>query len=132
MSERVGIIRSIVLPRLLGVALLVAIPFTPSFWVAAVLYVFRSIVNRGSMGARQAFSMGLVRDQRRGLASSLNAVSWSVPAAIGPALGGWLIGLGSLEWPFLMASALQLAYVILFPAMMGQYDASRRPKPSHP
>lgn len=131
MSEKVGLIRSIVVPRLLGVGLLVAIPFMPSFWIAAVLYVFRSIVNRGSVGARQAFSMGLVRDQRRGLASSLNAVSWSVPAAIGPAFGGWLIGVGSLEWPFLIASALQLAYVILFPTMMGQYDVSR-PKPSHP
>ena len=131
MSEKVGLIRSIVVPRLFGVGLLVAIPFMPSFWIAAVLYVFRSIVNRGSVGARQAFSMGLVRDQRRGLASSLNAVSWSVPAAIGPALGGWLIGLGSLEWPFLIASGLQLAYVILFPTMMGQYDVSR-PKPSHP
>lgn len=131
MSQTVGLIRSIVLPRILGVGLLVAIPFMPSFWIAAVLYVVRSIVNRGSVGARQAFSMGLVRDQRRGLASSLNAVSWSVPAAIGPALGGRLISLGSLELPFLIASGLQLAYVILFPIMMGQYDVSR-PKASHP
>ena len=125
MSERFGLIRSIVLPRLLGVLLLVAIPFMPAFSFAAVLYVIRSIVNRGSVGARQAFSVGLVRDQRRGMASSLNAVSWSIPAALGPALGGWLIGMGSLVWPFLAASGLQLGYAILFPAIMGKYDMSR-------
>ncbi len=125
MSERFGLVRSIVVPRLLGVVLLVAIPFMPAFSYAAVLYVARSIVNRGSVGARQAFSVGLVRDQRRGLASSLNAVSWSIPAALGPALGGYLIGMGSLVWPFVAASGLQLGYVILFPAIMGKYDGSR-------
>ena len=125
-SERIGLIRSIVLPRILGVVLLIAIPFMPSFGIAAVLYVVRSMVNRSSMGARQAFSVGLVRDQRRGFASSLNAVSWSIPAALGLALGGWLIGMGSLVLPFIAAAALQLGYVVLFPTMMGRYDTSRK------
>jgi MFS family permease len=124
-SEKVGLIRSIVVPRLLGVALLVAIPFMPAFFWAAVLYVVRSMVNRSSMGARQAFSMGLVRDQRRGLASSLNAVSWGLAASIGPAVGGWIIGMGSLALPFIAAACLQLGYVVLFPTVMGRYDTSR-------
>lgn len=125
MSERVGLVRSIVLPRVLGVALLIAIPFMPSFAIAAVLYVARSIVNRSSMGARQAFSVGLVRDQRRGFASSLNALSWGLPAAVGPALGGWIISGGSLILPFLIAAALQLGYVVLFPTLMGRYEPNR-------
>ncbi len=107
-SERIGLIRSIVLPRLAGVVLLLAIPFAPSFALAAAFYVVRSVLNRGSVGARQAFGVGLVRDRRRGLASSLNAVSWNLPAALGPAVGGWLIGMGSLVWPFVLAAALQL------------------------
>lgn len=124
-SERVGLIRSIVVPRLLGVVLLVAIPFMPAFFWAAVLYVVRSMVNRSSVGARQAFSLGLVRDQRRGLASSLNAVSWGLAASIGPAVGGWIIGMGSLALPFIAAACLQLGYVVLFPTVMGRYDTSR-------
>lgn len=127
LSEKFGLIRAIVLPRVLGVALLIAIPLMPAFSYAAVLYVARSIVNRGSVGARQAFSVGLVRDHRRGLASSLNAVSWSVPAALGPAIGGWLIGLGALTWPFGLAAGLQLLYVVLFPLLMGRYEP---PKPA--
>lgn len=124
-SDRIGLIRSIVLPRILGVAMLLAIPFVPSFGIAAILYVARSIVNRSSMGARQAFSLGLVRDQRRGLAASLNAVSWGVAGAIGPAIGGWIIGMGSLVWPFIIAAAFQMGYVVLFPTIMGKYDTSR-------
>ncbi len=124
-SERVGLIRSTVVPRAFGVVLLVCIPFMPTFAAAAVLYVLRSILNRGSVGARQAFGVGLVRDRRRGLASSLNSISWSLPSSIGPAIGGLLIGAGSLVWPFLLASALQLGYVVLFPRVMGRYEARK-------
>lgn len=125
MTERVGLTKSIVWPRLIGVATMIAMPFMPTFWLAAVLYVVRSIVNRGSLGARQAFSVGLVRDERRGLASSLNAVSWNVPAAFGPAIGGWLLGMGSLFWPFALASVFQLAYAVLFSTVMGKYEPAR-------
>ena len=120
-SQRIGLVRSIVLPRLLGVLMIGLIPFAPTFALASAFYVTRSIVNRGSAGARQAFSVGLVRDRRRGLASSLNALSWSLPAAI----GGYLIGIGVIVWPFLMAAALQLGYVILFPIVMGRYAAPK-------
>ncbi|MCL4495775.1 MAG: hypothetical protein M1294_13280, partial [Firmicutes bacterium] len=46
--------------------------------------------------------------------------------ALGPALGGWLIGMGSLIWPFIAAASLQFGYVILFPALMGRYDPGRQ------
>ncbi len=132
LTETVGLTRSIVLPRLLGVLMMLAMPFMPTFSLAAILYVARSVVNRSSVGARQAFSVGLVRDRRRGFASSLNAVSWNVPAALGPAIGGWLIGLGSLYWPFLLASGLQLAYVILFGSLLGRYDTTAQGRQAAP
>ncbi|WP_028962190.1 MFS transporter [Sulfobacillus thermosulfidooxidans] len=124
-SQRIGLMGSIVWPRFIGVIALISMAFMPSFLPAAILYILRSVVNRGSMGTRQAFSVSLVRDKRRGFASSLNAVSWTVPASIGPAIGGWLMGMGSLDWPFVLASALQLGYIVIFPRVMGQYDPTR-------
>ncbi|WP_218669700.1 MFS transporter [Ferroacidibacillus organovorans] len=121
LSRTYGLMRAVVIPRIAGLALLIAIPFSMNFSVAAVLYVLRSIVNRSSVGARQAFGVGLVRDSRRGFASSLNAISWTVPAAFGPALGGMLIGIGSLAEPFVAAFALQLAYIVLFPLLLRRY-----------
>ncbi len=128
---RIGLVRSIVALRFVGVALLAAMPFMPHFSWAAALYVVRSVLNRGSVGARQAFGVGLVGDRRRGLASSLNNVSWSLPAAAGPALSGWLMALGSLDLPFYLAAALQLAYAVLFGTVMRRYDvpaAGRGPR----
>lgn len=120
-SQRVGTVRAIVVPRLLGIAAFVALAVSPTFPLAAGFYLTRSVVNRGSTGVRQAFSMGLVGDRRRGLASSLNAVSMTVPAALGPAIGGWFLGRGELLLPFALAALLQSSYLVLFSRVMGRY-----------
>lgn len=125
MTTRIGIVRSVVWVRLIGVCLLVALPLAPSYGWAAALYVVRSVFNRGSAGARQAFGVGLVRDQRKGLASSLNGLSMRLPSAVGPAIAGWLMAGGALNLPFYAAAALQLLYVALFGPVLGRYEGPR-------
>lgn len=121
-GARMGIVRSIVGPRTVGVATLFAMPLMPSYGLAAGLYAFRSVLNRGTAGTRQAFSMGLVRDERRGLAGSLNALSFRLPSAVGATAAGWLMGLGLLDLPFFLAAGLQLGYVVLFATVLRRYE----------
>lgn len=122
MGARVGVVRSIIGPRTLGVLLLIAMPLMPAYGWAAGIYALRSILNRGTAGTRQAFSMALVRDARRGLAGSLNALSFRLPSAVGAAAAGWLIGLGFLDLPFFIASGFQFAYVALFGTVLRRYE----------
>lgn len=123
--QRIGLVAGIVWVRLLGVLLLAAMPWMPTFFWAATLYVVRSVLNRGSAGARQAFGVGLVRDERRGLASSINGVSFRLPAAAGPALSGWMLALGDLDLPLYLSAGLQLAYAVLFGALFGRKTGGR-------
>lgn len=123
LTARIGLVRSVVWVRLAGVLMLAAMPFMPSYGWAAAIYVVRSVFNRGSAGARQAFGVGLVRDERKGLASSLNGLSMRLPSALGPALAGWLMEGGALNVPFYVAAGLQLLYVILFGTVLGRYEA---------
>jgi len=123
-GARVGVVRSIVGPRTAGTVLLVAMPLMPAYAWAAGLYALRSILNRGTAGARQAFSMGLVRNERRGLAGSLNALSFRLPAAAGAAVAGWLMGVGLLDLPFFIAAGLQFGYVALFGTVLRPYADS--------
>jgi len=122
LTTRIGLVRAVVWVRLLGVVLLAAMPLMPSYGWAAAIYVLRSVFNRGSAGARQAFGVGLVRDERKGLASSLNGLSMRLPSAVGPAIAGWLMEGGSLDLPFYLAAGLQLLYVVLFGTVLGRYD----------
>jgi MFS family permease len=122
LATRVGLVRSIVSVRLFGVFLMAGLPFLPTYPLAAGTYLVRSVLNRGTVGTRQAFGVSLVRGNRRGLASSLNALSMRLPSSIGPIFGGWLFGLGELTLPFLLAAALQLLYVLLFRTVLGRYE----------
>ncbi|MDA8381872.1 MAG: MFS transporter [Betaproteobacteria bacterium] len=113
LSSRAGLIRPVVMMRILGLALLVAVPLVPEFGLSAGLYALRRGATGGTAGVRQALVMALTRD-RRGLAASVHNVSIQIPRAIGPLLSGILLQAGMLETPFFVAAALQAAYLLLY------------------
>jgi MFS family permease len=114
LSRRFGAVRSVVWMRLVGLGLLVAIPFAPTFPIAASLYALRSAFSRGTAGARQLVAAGLTRAERRGLAASVQSLSAQLPRAAGPVLGGWLIHRGEFAAPFLLAAAMQAVYLFFY------------------
>jgi MFS family permease len=114
LSRRFGAVRSVVWMRLMGLGLLVAIPFSPTFLIAAGLYGLRSACNRGTAGARQVVAAALTRAERRGLAASVQTLSGQLPRAAGPILGGWMIHRGEFIAPFLLTAAMQTLYLLLY------------------
>ncbi len=113
-SQKIGIVQSVVWARFIGLLLLIMLPLVPFFWLASLLYLLRSAFNRGSVGARQALTVGLVRDERRGLATSLNAMSMQLPQSIGPSIAGYLFSAGQLELPFYAGAFFQGIYLIMY------------------
>jgi MFS family permease len=119
LSRRLGAVRSVVWMRLVGLGLLVAIPFSPTFLVAASLYALRSACHRGTAGPRQLVAAGLTRAERRGLAASVQSLSSQLPRAAGPVLGGWLIHRGEFVAPFILTAAMQALYLLLYRQFFG-------------
>lgn len=113
-GERIGIVKSIVWSRFLGIIMLILLPLVPFFWMASILYLLRSAFNRGAVGERQALTVGLVRDEHRGLATSLNSVSMQVPRSIGPGIAGFLFSMGQLALPFYAGALFQGIYLVLY------------------
>lgn len=113
-AERIGLVRSVVSVRLLAVLFLLLLPIVPYFWMASTLHIVRSALNRGTIGTRQALTVSLVRDERRGFASAINSTSGSFPNALGPLIAGVMIEAGHLTLPFLVAAAMQFLYGVLF------------------
>jgi len=124
LSKWVGIVRSVVAMRLVGLALLIALPFAPSFGLAAVCYVLRAMFNRGTTGARSALSISIVRQHRRGFSASMANVSMQVPRAVSPVMSGFLFAAGDLALPFLIGAAFQGAYLAFYYWSFGQMDAN--------
>jgi len=122
LTHRMGTTEAVVAMRLVGLVLLMAMPFMPSFELAAGCYVLRAAFNRGTAGARQAVGLKLVGRERRGLAASLNAISMQVPRALGPVIGGWLLDTQLLAVPMLLAAALQGVYLVLYGTTFRRID----------
>ncbi|WP_291511233.1 MFS transporter [Acidithiobacillus sp.] len=122
--DRFGMIDTVVGMRLLGLGLLLAIPWMPSFWLAMACYIFRAALNQGSIGSRQALFLGLVDARHRGLAATVNSLSIQTPRAIGPSIAGLFFEAGLLSWPFWLAAALQGAYLVLFQRFFRKYGAT--------
>jgi predicted MFS family arabinose efflux permease len=122
LTERIGLVGSVVGARLFGLVLLVLMPLMPTYWLASLAYLLRSAFNRGSLGARQALTVGLVRDERRGLATSLNVVSAQLPQSVGPSIAGYLLDAGQLTLPFYVAALLQGIYLVLYERVFRKYE----------
>ena len=120
LTLRHGLSRAVVWTRGIGVALLLLLPFMPWFWLAAAAYMLRLASGGAAVGARQAQIVSLVRDERRGLAASVNAASFQVPQSAGPGIAGPLISAGFFVAPFCLAAALQLIYVVGYDRVTGE------------
>lgn len=118
---RHGLVSSVLWSRGIGAVLLAILPLMPWFWLAALVYMFRLATSGASVGARQAQVMVLVRDERRGLAASVNAASFQVPQSVGPGIAGPMIAAGMFLTPFYMAAALQVLYVVGYGRVFRRY-----------
>jgi MFS family permease len=124
LTQRVGLVRSVVWGRTGGLLLLVLMPIMPLYALAALAFVLRSALNRGTMGARQALVVSVVREERRGFAASMNALSMQLPMSLGPTLAGAMIGAGWFITPFYVAAALQGLYVFLYGRIFSPFEES--------
>ncbi len=122
LSEQIGIVRAVVTVRLVSVIALVLVPLMPNFTLASILHVFRSAFGRGSVGARRALAVNLVRNSRRGLASSINNMSMTLPHAVGPSIAGVFLDAGQLALPFFLAAAVQFLYGTFYGAAFQRYE----------
>lgn len=113
-SRRIGLVRSVVVTRIAGLVLMIALPFAPTFWIAAAIYLLRALFNRGTAGPRQALYVSLVRRRRRGLVGSLGNVSQQIPRAIGPAIAGIMFDAQMFVLPFLIAAGFQVAFLFAY------------------
>jgi MFS family permease len=122
LGMRYGAVRSVLWMRFCGLMLQGAVPFAESFGVAAGLYALRSAFNQGTAGMRQSVAVGLTRVERRGLAASVQSLSLQIPRAAGPVLGGWMIHAGEFVFPFVLATALQGLYLVLYKLYFSALD----------
>lgn len=113
LARRIGLVNTMVWTHLPSSLLLVAVALTPSFWVAAVLYLLRESLVEMDVPTRQSYVMAVVRPEERTAASGITNLVRLGSWALGPALAGWMMGGLALAAPLLAGAGLKVTYDLL-------------------
>ncbi len=122
LAARWGSVRTITITRTLGLISLLAMVWTPSFWLAGMAYALRMALNSLGMPARQSFAMGVSDERYRSRVSAFSQLPSQVTAMVSPAIGGSLID-SMINIPIFGAVVFMGANVVAY------WFAFRRVKP---
>lgn len=114
LALRFGLVKSIVLTQAVSTVFIFAIPFSPNYALAGFLYSMRALLMNMASPLSQSMIMGLVAEDERGAASGISGALWRLPNALSTFIGAWLMGIGLLAEPFLIAGVFYILSIILF------------------
>ena len=112
-ADRLGSVKTIVSFNGSASLLIAAMPFSPTFYIAALIYTVRTILMNIVNPIWNSFMMGFFKKEERSTAMALNNLSWTATFGIGQYLGGRLFDV-SLTWPFLITALLYALSMLLF------------------
>lgn len=112
-SNRVGLINTMVFTHLPANLLLLIIPFIPDLAWVIVLLLARAALSQMDVPTRTSYVMAVVTPGERPAAASITSVPRSLASSISPIIAGYLLGVSTFGWPLVLAGALKIIYDLL-------------------
>lgn len=112
-SERFGLINTMVFTHLPANFLLVLVPFAPNLPVAIALLIARSALSEMDVPTRTSYIMAVVRPEERRATASITAVTKSLASGVSPLFAGYLLSISAFGWPLIFGGSLKALYDIL-------------------
>ncbi|HLI46261.1 MAG TPA: MFS transporter [Geobacterales bacterium] len=113
-ARRLGLVKAIVVTQALSTVFLVATPIPTYFFLSAIFYIIRSFMMNAANPLSNSLIMGIVKEEERGITSSITAIFWRIPNAISTYIGSFLLEIGLLDLPFYFAAILYLISIYMF------------------
>ena len=114
LANRFGLVRATAMTQASSIIFMVLIPSSPTFAIAASIYVVRVLLMNLSNPLTQSLVMGLVSPEERGMASGITAALWRLPNALSITAGLTLFADGYLALPFYIATVLYVVGICIF------------------
>jgi predicted MFS family arabinose efflux permease len=113
LSQRFGLINTMVFTHLPANFCLMALPFAPNLPVAIALLLLRGLLSQMDVPTRTSYVMAVVTPEERPAAASTAAVPRSLASAVSPLFAGYLFGLSTFGWPLIIGGAIKVLYDLL-------------------
>lgn len=112
-SERIGLINTMVFTHLPSNIFLILVPFAPNLATAIGLLLTRSALSQMDVPPRASYVMAVVTPAERPAAASLTTVPRSLATSASPILAGYLLTLSTFGWPLIIGGVLKAVYDVL-------------------
>jgi MFS family permease len=109
-SERIGLINTMVYSHLPASLMTMSIPFMPNLATSSTVYVGRSLLSQMDVPTRQSYTMAIVKPEERSRVAGLINLPRSLTSALGPSIAGAIMQFVGPSVPFLIAGGLKAAY----------------------
>jgi MFS family permease len=113
LSERIGLINTMVFTHLPSNIFLILVPFAPNLAAAIGLLLARSALSQMDVPTRSSYVMAVVTPAERAAAASVTAVPRSLASALSPLLASYLLTLSNFGWPLIVGGLLKAGYDVL-------------------
>jgi MFS family permease len=125
LSNRIGLINTMVFTHLPANIFLMLTPLMPNLPLAVTMLLLRWSLSQMDIPARTAYVMAVVDPDERAAAASVTNVPRSLATAASPAIAGQLLSLTAFGWPLLVGGALKAAYDLILLKMFRNIPADR-------
>lgn len=129
LARRFGLINTIVVTHAPGGACLILAALAPTIWAAGFFLILRGLLSQMDVAARTSYVMSVVTPSERAAAAILTVLPFSIAAAAGSALSGWLMEHGDGAWPLIVAGSGKLLYDLLLYASYRRDQEPGRHRP---
>ena len=111
LSNRIGMLNTIVFTHIPAVIFTVAIPFAPWAWLAITFWFARAFFSQMDNPPRQSYTMSIVNREERVAMAGISNVSQATVGAGVPTLAMWLWQAVSASAPFIAAGLFKTVYL---------------------
>jgi len=125
LARKYGQLNAIMLSTGSSMVFMLAMAFLPNVSLAAAFYVVRTGLMNMANPLLDSFSMSIFPPEQRGLVSAISNTVFRLPNSVSTSFGGYLLGIGLLSLPFIIASAL---YIVGLAAFFAFFVASSKYK----
>jgi len=122
-SERIGLINTMVYSHIPSNLMTMAIPYMPTLPMSTTVYLSRALLSQMDVPTRQSYTMAIVKPEERSRAEGMINLPRSLTLAVSPGIAGAVMEFVGMSFPFLIAGGLKSAYDLML------YFTFRKVKP---
>lgn len=109
-SERIGLINTMVYSHLPANIITMSIPYMPTLTASTALFFGRALLGQMDVPTRQSYVMAIVKPKERSRVAGLINLPRSLTLAVSPSLAGFIMQFMGMSLPFLIAGGLKAFY----------------------